>query len=65
MINGLNIYSVDSMINRSIQIITTNNQPKADQTEIGMHLSSPFPVVCPIKDGDVGGDGSGCLGGRH
>ena len=33
--------------------------------EVGSHLSRPFPVVCPIKDGDVGGDGGGCLVGRH
>ena len=36
---------------------TTNDQPKADRPEVGAHLSSPFPVVHPIKDGDVGGDG--------
>ena len=40
---------------------TTNDQPKADQPEVGVHLSGPFPVVCPIKDGDVGGDRGGCL----
>ena len=40
---------------------TTNDQPKADRPEVGAHLSSPFPIVCPIKDGDVGGDGGGCL----
>ena len=44
---------------------TTNNQPIANQMEVGTHLSSPFPIVCPIKDGDVGGDRSGCLGCRH
>ena len=38
-----------------------NDQPKADRPEVGTHLSSPFPIVCPIKDGDVGGDGGGCL----
>ena len=42
-----------------------NDQPIADRTEIGPHLSGPFPVVCPIKDGDIGGDGSGCLVVRH
>ena len=43
----------------------TNDQPKADRPEVGTHLSSPFPIVCPIKDGDVGGDGGGCLVVRH
>ena len=38
-----------------------NNQPKADRLEVGTHLSSPFPVVSPIKDGNMGGDGGGCL----
>ena len=38
-----------------------NDQPKADRPEIGTHLSGPFPIVCPIKDGDVGRDGGGCL----
>ena len=33
--------------------------------EVGTYLSSPFPIVCPIKDGDVGGDGGGCLVVRH
>ena len=39
----------------------TNNQPKADRPEVGAHLSGPFPIVCPIEDGNVGGDGGGCL----
>ena len=43
----------------------TNDQPQADRTEIGAHLSSSFPIVCPIKDGDVGGDRGGCLVVRH
>ena len=42
-----------------------NNQPKADRPEVGTHLSGPFPVVCPIKDGNMGGDGGGCLVVRH
>ena len=32
----------------------TNDQPKADQPEVGTHLSGPFPVVCPVKKRDVG-----------
>ena len=43
----------------------TNDQPKADRPEVGTHLSGPFPIVRPIKDGDVGGDGGGCLVVRH
>ena len=31
-----------------------NDQPKADRPEVGTHLSGPFPIVHPIKDGDVG-----------
>ena len=30
-----------------------------------MHLSGPFPVVGPIKDGTMGRDGGGCLVVRH
>ena len=30
-----------------------------------MHLCGPFPIICPIKDGDIGRDGGGCLVGRH
>ena len=44
---------------------TTNNQPKANRPEVGAHLSGPFPVVRPIEDGNVGGDGGGCLVVRH
>ena len=25
--------------------------------EVGPHLGRPFPVVGPIKDGNIGGDG--------
>ena len=28
-------------------------------------MGQPFPVVCPIEDGDIGGDGGGCLVVRH
>ena len=38
-----------------------NDQPKADRLEVGAHLSGPFPIVGPIEDGNVGGDGGGCL----
>ena len=34
-----------------------NDQPKADRPEVGSHLSRPFPVVCPVKERDIGGDG--------
>ena len=28
-------------------------------------MSGPFPIICPIEKRDVGGDGVGCLVGRH
>ena len=28
-------------------------------------MSGPFPIVCPIKKRDMGGDGVGCLVERH
>ena len=43
----------------------TNDQPKANQLEVGAHLSGPFPVVGPIEDGNMGRDGGGCLVVRH
>ena len=42
-----------------------NDEPIAHRPEVGPHLGRPFPVVCPIKDGDVGRDGGGCLVVRH
>ena len=44
---------------------TVNDEPVAHRPEVGPHLGQPFPVVCPIKDGDIGGDGRVCLVGRH
>ena len=42
-----------------------NDQPIANRPEVGPHLGRPFPVVHPIKDGNVGRDGRVCLEGRH
>ena len=44
---------------------TINDEPVAHRMEVGPHLGRPFPVVCPIKDGDIGGDGRVCLVVRH
>ena len=43
----------------------TNDQPKAYRPEVGSHLSRPFPVVRPIEERDVGGDGRVGLVLRH
>ena len=46
---------------RSVGTIVVPDQPEADQPEVGAHLSGPFPVIGPIEDGNMGGDGGGCL----
>lgn len=33
-----------------------DNPPDSRGLEEGFHLGSPFQIVCPIKDGDVGVD---------
>ena len=38
-----------------------NDEPIAHRPEVGPHLGRPFPVVHPIKDGNIGGDGRVCL----
>ena len=44
---------------------TINDEPVAHQPEVGPHLGRPFPIVSPIKDGNIGRDGRVCLVGRH